>query len=176
MADEKTTAEEEGKKKSSLVPTLIIGLVVVVVPCVLAIILWMAVLKPLTSDETEPKVEMPTDLIPATHVMTTFDSVNVPILPDDPETAAPLLQYQIAFACSDLETQTLIDAHKEWFVAKISEMHQNKTRSELNDPYVKNTLKKQIRQEANTLIKRLSPDAQGEVIEVLYLNYGIMDI
>jgi hypothetical protein len=79
-------------------------------------------------------------------------------------------------ACSSPEVQLVINNNLSWFIAKINELHQNKTRSELNDPYVKNTLKKQIRQEANTLIQRLVPDLDGEVIEAMYLKYGIMDL
>lgn len=176
MADDKKAGEVVEKRKSSKTPLIIAIVLVVVVPAALAGALFVGVIRPLLQDEQEVKPEVPTDLIPPTHAMAKFDEVNLPILPDDPESAAPLLSYQVAFACSDPETLAIIENHKEWFVAKISEIHQNKTRSELVDPYVKNTLKKQIRQDANTLIKRLAPEAKGEVIEVLYLRYGIMDL
>jgi flagellar basal body-associated protein FliL len=176
MAEDKNPDQEGAKKGSGLVMKIVGGLLVVVVPAVLAVLVWLMILQPLMQAGPEAPVETPTDLIPATHAMVEFDEVNLPILPDDPDTAAPLLTYQVAMACSSPEVQLVINNNLSWFIAKINELHQNKTRSELNDPYVKNTLKKQIRQEANTLIQRLVPDLDGEVIEAMYLKYGIMDL
>jgi hypothetical protein len=174
MAQETNAPAKSG---SPLLRWLILGGFVVLVPTVLALLVFQFILRPMLSGEApaapEPVVE---GVIPAGAVPLEFAEVQSSVLPDSPDVAAPLLMYRIAMICDGPETSALITAQMVYFQAMLDKLHRGRTRQELNDPQVQATILKRAEQEANTLLKRLAPDLDHTVLEVMYTKFGIIDI
>jgi len=64
------------------------------------------------------------------------------------------------------------------FVAILVELHDSRTKAELNDPVVKESILRQAKQEANALLKRVQEkeDPTVEIIEVMYTEYTVIEL
>lgn len=175
MAEE---LDDGGKKKSSPLNLLIMGGLVLVVPLTLALLVFQFVLSPMLGGEepAAPVKPVVDNAYPAGAMAFEFEEVQAAVLPDDPDLAAPVLLYRVAMVCKDQLTNDLVSQQQVYFTAMLDKLHRNRTRSELNDPLVQETILKQARQEANTLLKRLAPEAELEIIEVLYVKFGMIDL
>ncbi len=175
MAEE---IDAQEKKSSSLVSWIIMGGLVLLVPLVLAILVFQFVLRPVLGSDTPaaPAVPEVENVYPVGAKALEFAGVQAAVLPDEPDLAAPVLLYRVAMVCKDQATYDLIAAEQVYFTAMLDKLHRNRTRSELNDPQVQETILKQARQEANTLLKRLVPNGNLEVIEVLFVKFGMIDL
>lgn len=177
MAEEQN--ENKGEKKG-LSPLIRIGFflsVALLVPAIIAWVLFDVVLKPKLA--REPEVVTPVDDLPPfppTMMTVDFDQMEVSVQTDDPDLAAPLLLLQVSLSCADEVTAGTVEARKQYFAAMILGLHQGRTRSELNDPLVQNSILEQIRIQSNTLLKRLSPAADLQVLKAMYLKFAIMDL
>jgi hypothetical protein len=187
--------------RSPLVGYLMMGAMVFVVPLVLAFVVFTFVVKPMISPtgQSETHAEESHDHLdgayPPTAMAIEFPETQSSVLSDDPELAAPVLIYRIAMVVDSPETAAIItgaggdghgggDAHggskQVFFTAMLDKLHRNRTRSELSDPQVQETILKQARQEANNLLRKFSlgdkKAAHHEVLEVMYVKFGLIDI
>jgi flagellar basal body-associated protein FliL len=170
--DNKADAEAP---KPSMLSKLIPILIVVLVSAVLALVLFNFVLRPrLGTQEAAP--ELPSDSIPAETMLYEMAEAQATVMVDSPDQAAPLLIYQLALVCKDQMTYTLVETRKAFFSARLTELFRNRTRSELNDPYVQESIRKQATQKANAEIRKFSPAGTEEILEVLYLKFTIFDL
>lgn len=177
MAEEQNAEQAEEKTSSPLKKYGIMLGLVVVVPVILAFVAYSFFLKP-ALDPEEPKDPNPTvvDPFPVTMVEVIFDEQQISVHTEDPEMVAPLLIVQVALMCRDGETAALVDMRKSLFSAMILRMHRGRTRTELNDTLVENSILEQIKQQANILLKRLNPEADLLVLDALHLKYTIVDL
>jgi len=174
MAQETNAAAKGG---SPLVRWIIVGGFVVLVPTVLALLVFQFILRPMLSGEAPPPpAPVVEGVIPMGAVPLEFAEVQSSVLPDSPDSAAPILMYRIAVICDSPETSALVTAQMVYFQAMLDKLHRGRTRSELNDPQVQATILKRAEQEANTLLKRLAPEMDYKVLEVMYTKFGIIDI
>ena len=70
----------------------------------------------------------------------------------------------------------VIENNMSWFTSAISDLHQFKTRDELNDPIVKQSLLRQARQETNNLLRQLTGNEEHRVVRVMHTQYTVMDL
>jgi flagellar basal body-associated protein FliL len=177
MAEEQK-AEEEGEKKSStLIKNLIMLCGAILVPAIIAVGVFNFVLKPkLGGEEEVDKGPVVTNAFPETMGNVTFDKQQISVQTDDPDVVAPLLITKITLSCQDDATITMVGLHKDHFAAMILKLHQGRTRTELNDPLVQNSIREQIKQQANNLLGRLSPEMELKVLEALHVEFMIVDL
>ena len=174
MAEE---PNDEKKGGSPIVRYAAVGGLVILVPTILALLVFQFILRPMLGSETPPEPEEVIEgVIPAGAVPLSLPEVQGAVLPDDPDSVAPVLIYQVAFICADQITSDMITANMVYFQAMIDKLHRNRTRSELNDPQVQTTILKRAEQEANTWLKRLAPESDFEVLEVMYVKFGMIDL
>ncbi|MCX8065064.1 MAG: hypothetical protein N3G21_07820 [Candidatus Hydrogenedentes bacterium] len=182
MAGDKVPAGQEQKLEgSSIIRVLVTGGISIIVPALCAVLVFLFFLKPMlvTQIQGNEVVSTPTDsgdVIPPNAVIVKFDEAQATVITPRNDAPSPLFIYQVAMSCSDAEVASLIEGKKEYFTAMINKIHRNKTRVELNDPAVQEALLRQTKEEANQLIRKLSPGLKGKVLEVMYLKYTIVDI
>ncbi len=113
---------------------------------------------PSTEPETEETVEEET--IPLTAQTVTFDkNVATVIMPAGSDVPASILMFQVSFECANEQTKALVEAHKARFVHMINELHEFRTREELNDRLVKQSIEEVAKQKANDILKQLQQSA-----------------
>jgi flagellar basal body-associated protein FliL len=174
MAEQPATAPEANAEKPSSMRFIILAGIVLVGAAVVGVLLYFFLLRPrLTAASETPKEKLP-EL--ANAVTLELPEERVTVLVDDPDAAAPILNYQVSMVCANQETKDLISARLDWFKSMVNKLHRNRTRKELNDPQVQEGLLKQARLEANKLLKKFSNDPKLEVLEVLYLKFAVFDI
>jgi flagellar basal body-associated protein FliL len=180
MAEEQ---EVSAPKRSPLVGYLVMGGLVVVVPLVLAGLVFQFVLKPVLMPEGEEEAHAEedhhaevADAYPVGAMPVEFPDSQSAVLSDDPELAAPVLLYKVAMVAMDEHTQHVISEKQVFFMAMLDKLHRNRTRSELNDPQTQEAILKQAKQEANNLLKKLDPTAHDGVLDVMYVKFGLIDI
>ena len=185
MAEETAPETKEAKKGSPLVKNIILGVAAVIVPAIIALVVFLFVLKPMLAapgadghgeTKVEEEKESEEGLSPEVEVME-FQESQATLVPPSPDAGAPVLTYQVAFTCKNHETAVLIEEKKPLFVAMIAKFHRNRTRTELNDPYVQDTLLKQIKEGANTLLKQLAEKKNNvAVVDAIYVKFAIFDL
>ncbi len=182
MADEKVP-EQQGQKSggSSVIKIVILGSVSVILPAICAVLVYLFVLRPMLAQQngsgnSQTATAEVDEGIPPTAVVVKFDEAQATVVTPKNESPAPLFIYQVAMSCSDAKVASVIEGKKEYFTAMINKIHRNKTRAELNDPAVQEALLRQTKEEANLLLKKLSPGMSGKVLEVMYLKYTIVDL
>jgi flagellar basal body-associated protein FliL len=179
---------KKAKGSSKMVGTIITLAVVIIVPAVLALAAWFYVVRPMVSgpapSETAPKEEeVKKEESLALAVAHDFKEAQVSVAVEDPQASAPLLIFQVSFVCNSAETAELVKTKESLFVAMLLKLHSNRTRSELNDPYVCETILRQAKQEANALLKRVKPAEEEkseapepEVLEVMHIKFAIIEL
>lgn len=157
--------QKAAKGKSSLTPILI-GVVAVLGAVVVAIVVFNFVLRPrLTDAPASAKVEKHESTIPATAVTVPFDEAFTTVIMPSPDMPASTLLYKVSLECSNQAAADKVKANMARFTAIIRKMHSYKSRQELDDPLVEQSIEKQIQQEANRILKELptpSAAAGGE--------------
>lgn len=199
MADEKKAA----KGGSNLVGTLVTLAIVILVPAVLAGVAVKFVVMPMMvspeekakEEEQKAEEEHKEEATLAGAVAYDFKEAQASVVPDTPDSAAPVLLYQVSMACNHAGTVELIKSKESWFISMLAKLHRNHTRAELNDPYVEDTILRQAKQEANDLLKRCGPIPEGgggekkeggaaipedagppEVLEVMHIKFAVLDL
>jgi hypothetical protein len=100
----------------------------------------------------------------------------VSVQSDDPDVVPPLLVVKVAFSCATPEAAAKVTEKKSYFEAEILKYHQGRTRSELNDPMVQNSILEQIKQQSNILLKKMDPLVEMTVLRVMHLKYMTVDL
>ncbi len=182
MSDEKAP-ETQGQQKTSsnIIRLLLIGGASILTPAIVAVVVFIFVLKPVlvksdVDNSSTENVANVGDVIPPTAVIVKFDEAQATVISQKSDAPSPLLIYQVAMSCSDEEVSAVIEAKKEYFTALINKIHRNRTQTELNDPGVQEALLRQTKNEANQLLKKLAPEIKGNILEVMYLKYTIVEL
>lgn len=177
MAEEQN-AENTEKKKSSIIMTAALFLAALLVPASIGLGLFKFFVMPKLAMNDTVMAAPPDDIPAFPETMTTvvFDELLVTVQSDDPDLASPLLQIKVALSCADEMTSGTVEGKKEYFAAEILRLHQGRTRSELNDPLVQNSILEQIKQQSNILLKKLSPRMELKVLKAMYLKFTIMEL
>jgi hypothetical protein len=165
--------EQAAPRGGSILRMLIFAGIIILIAAIAALLVFRFVLQPMLNPPEE--IEVPADQLPATMVTVNFSQDQVSVIPDDPDMPTPILIYEVAMACNIPEALTIIDANKAWFSSMLSDLHQYKTKEELNDPLVKESIQRQAQQKANDLLKRLAPALDVRVIKVMHTRYFVYD-
>ncbi len=178
MAPEEQLEQQAAPAKSSMMRMGIIAGIVILVPAILALALFNFVFRPyLAGDEAAAQPKRPAqESHPASAVAYEFPEAQATVVAQDFDTAAPLLIYQVALICDGPRTLGVIEQRNTWFNAMVGKLHRNRTRAELNDPYVQETILRQVRDEANSLLEKFAPRGDHHVIEAMYLKFAIFDL
>lgn len=173
-------AEEpvEDKKKSSFIMNAVLFSAALLVPAIIGLVVFKMWLLPTLSGpavEEEP-VEVVDDAFPIGMTDVVFDEIQVSVQSDDPDVVPPLLMVKVAFSCATPETAAKVTEKKSYFEAEILKYHQGRTRAELNDPMVQNSILEQIKQQANILLKKMDPMVEMKVLRVMHLKYIPIDL
>lgn len=200
MADKKEKekapeGEAEATPKSGLVKMLAIVAAVLIVPTALAAGVYIFVLAPrLQPADPKAKAEHTEEggedaakgeeehgggekMAGASAVEFEDESVN--IAADGPNAKAAILTYKCAIVVNSEELATEIGekTKKPFFSSILLRLHSNRTKTELNDPRVKESILRQAKQEANALLKKLFPEnKEAKIVDVLHVKYTIFDI
>ena len=126
--------------------------------------------------EPEEVVEDLSNRLPISVQTVDFPEERATVLTEDPNEAAPILIFQCAVACRNLQTAELVRQNQAWFHAKFLEIHSNRKRRELTDTLVKQAMLRQAKQEANALLQRLSGSPDLEILEVMHLKFARFDL
>ncbi len=122
--------------------------------------------------------EWPTDpepvILPTGTEPFEFPEAQATVLSDNPNLTASVLLYRVAMICDSVETVTIVRDKQMFFMALLDKMHQNRSRSEWNDPQVQEQILKQAKQEANNLLSQLAGEGKHQVIEMMYIKLGLL--
>ena len=170
---EEAAPQPEAAGKRSIVRTLLVWLGVVLVCVIGGLLVFRFVVQPrLNANPDQQTSTANQDTIPVSFEET-FTTV---IMPSDTMLASTLL-YKISIECSDQETADLVAKFKPRFVAMIRKLHSYKTRAELDDPLVEESIRKQILQEANALLAEIrgGEDPKSRIVAVYHEKFYIQD-
>tara|TARA_R110001592_G_scaffold15556_3_gene67644 strand:- start:470 stop:1003 length:534 start_codon:yes stop_codon:yes gene_type:complete len=177
MAEEQNTEKSEKKPASPMVKNGIMFAMAIVIPAILAFVLYSFIIKPKFGPEEEmAKTPTVVDPFPVTMTEMIFDEQQISVATEDPDMVAPMLITQVTLMCRDPETAAVVDSRKSLFAAMILKMHQGRTRAELNDSLVRNSILQQIKQQSNILLKRINPEADLMVLDALHLKFTMVDL
>lgn len=174
MAEQKQAEapQEAPAKKGSLVRTLGIVAGVVLTFAILAVVIWRVVLQPRLTAEEEPPPP------PAmTQVAVPFDEAYVNLIMPDSQMLASTLLYKITLDCSNQETADLVGKYKPRFVDLFRKLHSYKTRAEMDDPLVEESIRRQILQDSNALIKEILgvEETENRIVAVYHEKFYVQD-
>ena len=177
MAEEPKVEEVEEKKSSPLVKIILMLFGAILIPAIVACLAYIWLIRPMWAPPEEDKktVEV-VDPLPKSMVEFKFEEQQISVQTEDPDMVAPLLIAQVTLMCRDEATRAVIEARQSLFAAMILKMHRGKTRVELNDPLVQNSVLEQIKQQSNILLRRLDPEADLMVLDALHLKYTVVDL
>lgn len=188
MADNNTpqteTQEQPAEKKKSLLVPILFA-VALMLPAMLGLIVFRLVILPrVTADETAtaesgPVAEETTEYTPEMQILELPED-QATVTPPNFDAASPLLMYKVALTCANAQTVSVIESYKPMFIALVAKLHRNRTRAELADPFVQETILKQVREEANALLQKLTSKSDNKnlirVIEAVYVKFTIVDM
>lgn len=187
-------ATEAGAGKSGLIKTVIAAAVVVVVPLMLVGVVYVFFLAPrleasemteagahgeMSHEDDEHASDAGSHEDMAHAAAIEFDDESVNVMPDAPGGKPALLSYKCAIIVNSEELAEVVGdkAKKAFFSSILLRLHSNRTKTELNDPRVKESILRQAKQEANAMVKKLLPDnEEAKVLEVLHVKYTIFEI
>lgn len=150
MAEENPQQVAQTPKSGGL-SKFVMPIAVLLGAAVVALVLFKYVLLPRLSGEPKPKEEVaegPVELTPVE-----FPDFTTNVKTTNPEEASGLFIYSVTLECGSKLAAEVVGAHKSHFRDLISRLHEFKTREELNDPLFKDSVKKQVLQEANEALK-----------------------
>jgi flagellar basal body-associated protein FliL len=177
MAEDQNAEASTGKKSSSLIKYGILLTIAILLPATVGLLMFNFLIKPRLAPP--PETAAPADDLPAFPAdmqTAVFDEMRVSVQTEDPDLMAPLLLIKVALSCKDSATLAVVEGKKEYFAAEILAIHQGRTRAELNDPLVSNSILEQIKMQANNLLKRLMPEADLTVLKAMYLQKMVVDL
>ena len=177
MADE---VKEEKVRTPGRKKKIIVLASVIILPIIAAVVVYFFVIGPMLSgpsgveneDEGEQEAKISVSV-----VTVSFDSQMATVLKSNPELPASQLMFIVALECNNQVTADLVLKHKPRFTHEINNLHEFRTREELDDRLVKETIEKQILQKANSILKQLQaePDKEIKVVAVFHEQWVIHD-
>ena len=176
MADELNENAEKAGTSPFIKYTLVL-LGVILVSASVGLAVYKFLVKPMFNTPqiaAAPEDEIPP--FPAGMATVDFDDMYITVQTEDPDLVSPLLVTQVALSCVDQATVDVVMAKKQYFAAEILNLHQGRTRAELNDALVRNSILEQIKQRANYLLKRLAPNQDLTILNAMHLKFAIMDL
>jgi flagellar basal body-associated protein FliL len=168
MAEE--TNEDTGqdaKGFSPIIKKLLIVAVTLVIPASLALVAFQFVVKPLLSETTEEEID-PNLLIPMEVVAVEFLDKQVALESGPSGDGSYILMYSVTLMCDSQETSDIVNARKQYFDAKIDELHRAKSTADIADTMVVANIETQILIEANKILKRINPEGANQILEVMH--------
>ena len=178
MAEETNDEAKSEKPKgfSPLIKMLLITTVLLVIPASLGLVTYKFVISPLISEkddgpEVDPGVRIPDNAVP-------FDFIDLQAslqttASDDSEL---LLMYNVTLMCDSPETFELVQARKSYFDAKIDELHRGRTKADIGDKIVIENIEMQIMIEANKILKRINPEGDNMILEVMHWKLTVIPL
>lgn len=178
-------AEGQEKKKSSMLGTAVMLGIAVLVPVCLALGVYVMVLKPIlapaggeTGGEGEKKAaaEKPAEDFPAEAKVLSFSDLKANVLTEEGGPPA-LVLFSVVLICNE-EVFMMFEEGKEYldlFTAEITERMRGRTRAELENAQVLESILKQIQQRANQLAHQLKPDAEVEIYKAKFKELVIAE-
>ncbi len=150
-----------------------VALGVILTFAIIGLVVFRFVIQPRL--ETDPNKQAATAnqntvIVPFEEAFTTV------IMPSENMLASTLL-YKVSIECSNQETADLVTGHMPRFVAMIRKLHSYKTRAELDDPLVEESIRKQILQEGNALLDELQggENPKNRIVAVYHEKFYIQD-
>jgi flagellar basal body-associated protein FliL len=175
MADPQEEAiQPEGTKgKRSIIRVLGVVLGIIMTFAIIGLLVFRLVVQPrLSEDPAQPKatVNLNTVSVP-------FDDAYVTVIMPSENMLASTLQYNVTFDCSNQETADLVNKYRPRIVAMLRKLHSYKTRAELDDPLVEESIRKQILQETNALLTEIvgGEDPEIRIVAVYHGKFYIQD-
>ena len=156
---------------------LIMGTAVTLGMAIVGLLVFNFVLRPIMEGEDENTADT-SPKVSALAVAVEFDEAYVSVEMPSKDVPASTLAYHVALECSNKVTADLVTAHMPRFTDMIRRMHSHKTREELNDPMVEETIKKQIIQAANQILMAIQPkpDPANEITAVFHKRFFVQDM
>lgn len=185
MAEEKPAPQATPTKKGGALHTMGITAGVVLVAAVSGLLVFNLVVRPrlqsaapqppnpaAPESETEGEGKLPADA-----VTVSFEESFASVVMAERDIPASILLYQVSFECANAATAALVEKHKARFVSMLRELHSYKTREELNDPLVEESVRKEALRRANSMLKSLQPvpDPSVRIVSVLHGKFFVQD-
>lgn len=178
MADEEQVDAQPTQQSAAWIWKAIIVVVVILVPAVAGLVTFKMVVEPMVvvEEPVEPEEE-PLDKIPLTAQTVPFEETFATVIMPDPNIPASLLLFRVSLECANPETAALVTAHQARFSNMLTQLHSFRTREELNDPLVKESIQKQALQKANDILRRLQeqPNPDMRITGVFHDRFAIQD-
>ncbi len=148
----------------------------ILVPAAAAAALYIFVLDPAMSG-VEADASEPGDRISAEAVTLSFEESFTTVIMSNPNIPASLLLFQVTLECANADTAAVISRHQPRFRDMLTQLHSFRTREELNDPQVKESIQRMARDRANELLQRLPADPAKDlrVTDVFHERFAIQD-
>lgn len=179
MAEEQKSADASGGGVKKLLRSLGLIVGVILVAGAGGVAAFFFVLKPMLQASATTPAE-PDDTIPISAVEVSFDMNFVNLIMPDENMPTSTLLFSITLSCANQPTADIINAHKARFSDTIIKLHDGHTRADvMTDPRVlKESIQKQVVQESNRLLARLSP-GEGKVpikvLDALHTQFAVSD-
>ena len=176
MAEEKDGASARKGGAGALIRWLILLVGAVVAAALLALLLYMFVLKGMLSGEKPPAEPEPS--IPVTATPVKFEQAIVSARkPASPAAPAALLLYTVTLLCSTPETAALVETHKSMFIDMLRELHSGHPREDLDDPMLRKNIQRQAVIKGNELLTRITgqENEQMRILEAYHDGFFIQD-
>lgn len=174
MADPEEAIQPEGTKgKRSIIRVLGVVLGIIMTFAIIGLLVFRLVVQPrLSEDLVQPAATMNLNTVPFP-----FEDAYVTVIMPSENMLASTLLYKVTFDCSNQETFNLVTKYKPRFLAMLRKLHSYKTRAELDDPLVEESIRKQILQEANALIMEIlgAEDPEKRIVAIYHEKFYIVD-
>lgn len=170
---EAVTPTEETGGKRSIFRMLGVALGVVLTFAIIGLVVFRFVIQP----RLEPDTAEHAATVNKNAVMVPFDEAFTTVIMPSENMLASTLLYKVSLECSNQETADLVTSHMPQFVALIRKLHSYKTRAELDDPLVEESIRKQILQEGNALLDELQggENPENRIVAVYHEKFYIQD-
>jgi flagellar FliL protein len=179
MAEEEKNVPQAPAGKSPIVGKLITVLVVVLLAAGGGGAAYKFWVEPRLKGETahaedENKEE---EKVPETAKAVPFDDFMVTVLEPDRTKPAPLLLFSMSLLCANEETVDLVERDKAYFMDMLNVLHSYKKREELDDPLLKESIKKEALRLANERLHKLllEPNEEVKVLDVFHTKFTVVD-
>lgn len=174
MADE-TQPNEGVEESSSRSPVFTIAIVaaIIIVPTVLALVtLQLATRTIASAPAADGNVD---DRIPTSIQTVQFEQQYTAVLRESEDFPASTFAFKVAIDVTTPQAAALIDRHRPRFNDMIIGVHSFRSRNELDDPLVKQSIQRNIRDQANDILRRLGASENDRVVDVFHEQYVVQD-
>ena len=166
------------KRSSGVGRQLVVVLVVIVLSAAGGMATYKFVLGPRFDSAMQPHKSEGTDSIPLDSVAIEFPEAQAAVQNAGQTNVNSVLMYAVSIVCANEATKALVEKHKDWFVAMLSDLHRNRTKEELNDAAVQKSILEQACEQANSILRRLQekPNPEIKIIQVLHLKFAVFTL